>query len=361
MQPEEIRNRFKEFVLSIKHKKTAIIHDSDADGICSGVITAKAIERITGKKPVLFHQNPGEIGLTENTLNELRSSFTECIISVDLSIDQQKESVKEAEEFAVILVLDHHKTYNEINSERTLMIKSQDLTGKEGSSYPVSKLSIDLFSGLTDLSDLDWVSSIGLLGDNAYAEWKDFVDGVMEKYSLGENPKKSVLFTATSMIESIEVMDYSKLKDVLNVFLNARKPEDVLKKDLLNEMTELEKEISFWENEFKEKKEVFPEKELIYFELKPVHSIKSALINRVSENQRNKTIVLVQDFNEEHVYFSARRQDHKVKVNDLLEKSIKGIPDSLAGGHAPAAAGKIPRKYLKKFRENLIRNAYNKK
>jgi single-stranded DNA-specific DHH superfamily exonuclease len=136
--------------------------------------------------------------------------------------------------------------------------------------------------------------------------------------------------------------------------LHAKKPKDIMKKDLLVELEEMQKEVDYWMNEFNEKKEVFPEKELIYFEIRPQHSIKSALINKISEKFPNKTIVLVQDFGEEHVYFSARRQDFKVKVNDLLEKSIFGIPDSTAGGHIPAAAGKIPREYLKEFKKKLI-------
>ena len=53
--------------------------------------------------------------------------------------------------------------------------------------------------------------------------------------------------------------------------------------------------------------------------------------------------------------FSARRQDFKVKVNDLLEEAVEGIPGADAGGHIPAAAGSIPREKLAVFKENVIR------
>ncbi|MBU2476987.1 hypothetical protein KKG83_05955 [Candidatus Micrarchaeota archaeon] len=352
---EELKE-FKKFIEDNKEKRTAVLHHTDPDGVCSGIITAKALERITGKKPLLFHQNPGEITVTENTVKELKEKQIQFLVSVDLSVDQNPEPIKEIEEFAKILVLDHHKTYNELNSTETLMIKSKDLTGVEGSKYPVSKLSFDLFSDLTDLKDLDWIACIGLLGDNAYSEWKDFVDGTIEKYGFEKKIEENILFKIKKLIESIEVMDYSKMENLINVFLSAKKPEDLMKKDLLMELEGMEKEVAFWRMEFEQKKEVFPG-ELIYFELKPEHSIKSVLINRISQRYKNKTIVLVQDFSEEHVYFSARRQDFKVKVNDLLEKAVEGIPEATAGGHIPAAAGRIPRKYLKQFKENLIKKA----
>ncbi len=348
---------FKEKILKNKNKKICVIHDSDPDGVCAGVISVLALERITGKKPMLFHQNPGEITLTKNTLKELKENFIEFVITVDLSVDQNPLPLKEIEKFSELLVLDHHKKYNLIDSNKTLMIKSQDIAEIDGSKYPVSKLSFDLFSNLTDLKDLDWISCIGLIGDNGYNEWKDFVDGVIEKYNLEKEVKKSLLFKAAELIEAIEVMDYSKLKDLINVLLSAKKPEDLMKQDLLIELEKLEKEVSVWMEKFEEKKEVFPEKELIYFEINSEHSIKSVIINRISEKLRNKTVIVLQDYGEEHVYFSARRQDFKVKVNDLLEKSVQGIPDSNAGGHIPAAAGKIPRKYLKQFKKQLIENA----
>jgi len=350
---EEI-NKFKKMILENKNKKIGLLHHTDPDGVCAGIITAIALEKITGKKPVLFHQNPGQITIKKSTVKKLREKSIDFLIIADLCVDQEPEAVKEIEGFAKILILDHHKTYNYLDSDKTLMIKSQYLSGIERSRYPASKLCFDLFSELTDLKELDWVASIGLIGDNAYSEWKDFVDGVMQKYDLGEKVEESILFKIKKIIESIEVMDYSKINDLINVFFNAKKPADVLKKDLLNELEEMEKEVGFWINKFDSEKEVFPEKELIYFEIKPLHSIKSVVINRVSNKFKNKTVIIVQDFGEEWIYFSARRQDYKVKVNDLLEKAVEGIPEASAGGHIPAAAGRIPREYLNEFKKRLI-------
>ncbi len=350
------KQKFKEIILENKNKKIGVLHHTDPDGISAGIITGKALEKITGKKPLFFHQNPGQITLLNKTVEKFRRKGIQFLISVDLCLDQNPDTVKELEKFSKILVLDHHKKYFDLNSKNTLMIKSQDLTGIEGSKYPASKLCFDLFSDLTDLRDSDWIAGIGLLGDNAYSEWKDFVDSIIERIDSKKKYQKSSLMKVVELIEAIEVIDFHKINDLMNVFFNAKKPEDLMKKDLINDLNELKEELNKWLEEFKTKKEVFEAKELIYFELKPEHSIKSVLINSLSDEFPDKTIVLVQDFGGEHIYFSARRQDYKVKVNDLLEKSIKGIPEATAGGHIPAAAGKIPREYLNEFKKQLIEN-----
>ena len=63
----------------------------------------------------------------------------------------------------------------------------------------------------------------------------------------------------------------------------------------------------------------------------------------------------MQEMNPDRIWFSARRQDFKVKMNELLEEAVKGIPDSSAGGHIPAAAGSIPKSYEDRFKENIVK------
>jgi len=54
MEKEILLQRFDELCKSLNAAdKVGIIHHGDADGFCSGLIAAKAIERLTGKKPVV--------------------------------------------------------------------------------------------------------------------------------------------------------------------------------------------------------------------------------------------------------------------------------------------------------------------
>ncbi|MDD5148846.1 MAG: DHHA1 domain-containing protein, partial [Candidatus ainarchaeum sp.] len=101
--------------------------------------------------------------------------------------------------------------------------------------------------------------------------------------------------------------------------------------------------------------EVIPELELELYTIKTrFPAIKSQIINDFSNKSPGKTVILW-EITGRNVRFSARRQDGKVKVNELLENAIEGIPDSNAGGHAPAAAGGVPKEFFEKFKEQLIR------
>ena len=53
MDKAQLEAKFNRFCSNLKESDNiAIIHHSDADGICSALITAKAIERLAGKRPV---------------------------------------------------------------------------------------------------------------------------------------------------------------------------------------------------------------------------------------------------------------------------------------------------------------------
>ena len=68
------------------------------------------------------------------------------------------------------------------NSEDIIFIKSQYVNEElDGSKYPVSKLSYDLFSNLVDLSKSRWIACLGIIGDNGYSSWEPFFNEVMHE------------------------------------------------------------------------------------------------------------------------------------------------------------------------------------
>jgi single-stranded DNA-specific DHH superfamily exonuclease len=108
-------------------------------------------------------------------------------------------------------------------------------------------------------------------------------------------------------------------------------------------------------SEMDDRADFFNSIDLIIYPIQAKYNIKSFIANRLSYDYPAKTIIVMQDINPNRVWFSARRQDFKVKMNELLEEAVKGIPDSSAGGHIPAAAGSIPKNYAEKFKENLVK------
>jgi single-stranded DNA-specific DHH superfamily exonuclease len=73
----------------------------------------------------------------------------------------------------------------------------------------------------------------------------------------------------------------------------------------------------------------------------------------LSRKYPHKTVITISR-NRKRVYVSARRQDWKVPVNDLLVRVLKPLRGSQGGGHVPAAGGQFLRKDLKLFKKRLV-------
>ena len=63
----------------------------------------------------------------------------------------------------------------------------------------------------------------------------------------------------------------------------------------------------------------------------------------------------------EEITISARRQDQKVKMNELMRYAVKDIPNSAAGGHIPASGATVPRKHYPEFKKRVMEYLRNVK
>lgn len=362
MKEQKYHLLFRQFIEGIKkNDRIALLHHTDADGVCSAAITVKALKKLGKPSPILLHQGSGETSLTDKTIKKLKQLKANKLIAVDLSLDQNPSTVKKTEKFSSVLVLDHHKIYSDLNSGKTVMIKSQMLSSVDGSLYPASKLCFDLFSGLTELDEAEWIVAVGIIGDNGTRKWKKFIQHAMSKEKISGSINESILSRIKFLIDAVETISFDELDEVINLMVKAKKPKEVMKKKFLRYGKKLEKELNKWLSLMEEKAEFFPSKELIYYCINPLYPIKSPLINRISFAYPDRTVIVLQDLGKGIIDISARRQDFRVKVNELLEKATKNLEGSFAGGHIPAAGGKIKKKDLKKFRENLLKLLQNNK
>ncbi|MDO8624690.1 MAG: hypothetical protein Q7R47_01300 [Candidatus Diapherotrites archaeon] len=327
----------------------------DCDGLMSGVIASKAVERMTGKRPAVFFCSgyPSREGL-QKKIDVLRDARCTKVMILDLSLDQDDFVVKSLESFARILFVDHHKIYNDFNSDRTVFVKADWVLKQEmdPSRYPASKMAFDLFSRLVNLSDLAWCACIGVFADAAASSWQEFMDAEISKAASSLDEIKR----CASIIDAVGIIDNARFGELYELFLVAKHPSDILHSPFAKLAADLESEMDFWLSEFKKKAEFFDDLELVWFVYTPRFAVKSPLINKISfELYPNRTVILVQLLDGlKTANFSGRRQDGLVRVNDLLEASVKGIEGGSAGGHAPAAAGKVLRKDLEEFKQNLL-------
>lgn len=348
--------RFRDFISSVSKKdRVAVLHHTDSDGICSGVIISKLIERIRKKKIDLRINQKGNIHhVTEDTLKKLRKRRINKVIVVDLNIDICPSNLRKLARFTKVLILDHHPvTYPILNN--VLVIKSSMLSNIPSSKYCAAKLCYDLGCFVADLSDLDWVSAVGSIGDIATEPFKPWLRAVFRKYHLKMNRDlfKTALGEVAILISSAESFDSRNVKMCFDAVYRAKSYRDVLKSKLRNFREKIDNELQYYIKNINSLAEIYPDLDLIIYEIRPKYNTKSPLSTLLGIKYPHKTVLTV-DLRKNIVSVSARRGDSHVGVNTLLERAVKGRSNCNAGGHSVSSGAVLPKKYYKKFKKRII-------
>lgn len=356
---KKLLERFDKFVKGIDNSDmVAIYHDSDPDGTCSAVIVGKAVERLTGKK-VCMHvgANKNHRFLTQEVAAKFKKAKINKIICVDIACEEKPEGLFAAEEFASILIIDHHKLYNDLKgSKKITLIKPQLLYEmSEPSKYCASKLSYDLMSRHAKLDDIDWVAAVGLVGDVCSDAWPEFLREVFAKYNIAiiKDLFETKIGIIARMISSAEVYSEENISLCFDVLYCAKSPDDVVSSQLAKFQKIIEDEINFFITRAPKLAEFYDDVELVFYRISPKYSIKSPLCTVLGFKYPNKTVLVVTEENGT-CCVSARRQDKKVAVNALLETATIGFESSNAGGHIVSAGAAFPMKYLPVFKKRVL-------
>lgn len=341
---------FDAFVKAIPVKaRIGLFFDTDPDGIASAIIAAKALRKMRGRVPEVIvpvhHSDFGEFG-------RIASEFRfDVAVIMDLPLDSIPKTAKVLERRARILNLDHHKFHSEISSERTLLIKPQMISKIEPSRYPTAKMCFDLFSRLADVSELDWIAATGIIGDHAWEKWEGFIRKTAKRWKM----KRKDLFRAKGIADAFLSMKEDRAKELLGFLLKAKGPREFLKSRFAIHVEEFEKELEIELAIAKKEAERNKGANLIFYCFRPKFNLKNALISELSLENPEKNVVIVEDCGKSTLRASARRQDFKLSMAELMENAVKGIKGGRGGGHVPAAGASIPRKSLGRFKAELIR------
>ena len=339
----DIISRIDKFVADLdSNTKIALLHDTDPDGVCSGVLFAKAIERLRGKGiDFRLVQKHNDVQITEETIKELKNLKPDWLIITDKSVDTNPSTVKEAEKYCSLLVFDHHRILADLNSEKTIFAKAQYINKNiDGSLYPTTKLVYDIFSKYVDLSDLDWVAAVGVIADMAQRQWILFLDTTFAIYNVdkGTNYFDTPIGKVSGLISIADTC--GKSEEAFDVLYFAKSYQEMHASKLKDYQAAVQKEINRILEEFPSKKEAYPEKELYYYEIGSPYALNSMISTILSMKDRNKAFIVVQKAGT-HYNISARRQDNQIAMNELLANAVKGLEDAHGGGHRPAAGGKF--------------------
>ncbi len=340
--------------------RVAVLYDDDGDGMSAAASVVVGVERLTGKPPFLvktFEHTPAYID--ELLPQKMQAEGVTKIITVDKPIDQKGEAFLRAlEKIAPVLVIDHHKIYCDYHSPRFIMVKPHIVWETEPSSFPTAILAYTLFSMVTDLSDKDWIPCIGIVSDSTYPRWKKMVDASAEKWGLEavkDDPFDVSFGILSATIYCTQILSSYQMPELLDLIVAAEHPNDVLNSGFRSLVNVIDEEVADWMERLKTDIQLFPEIELALASVQPRHGIKSLLINKLSRDRySNWNLLILQDVaNGTRVTLSARRQDFKVPMNDMLEFATKGMVEANAGGHVPAAGGLIRKDDEEKFIENV--------
>lgn len=354
-----IVDKFKDFMKGIsKDDKVCVMFHGDGDGVCSGVIVSKAVERLREKK-IDFIYFQKEFYVTDKLLDFLKENEISKFVVVDIGL--RKDNFDRLQKICETLILDHHVS-EDLNSRKIIYINStmirEDL---EGIKYPVSKLSFDLCNELVDISDLDWIACAGLISDAAQSKWMDFVREVFERYDIEiiDKLKESELGKIGKYIMSSRIVYIENLRECFWIVYNAKDYRDVLNSKLKSYHEELEGIFDKFLNEFKDKVEKYDG--LYIYEIKSKYRLNSPLSSVLSFDyiDRDEMLLVVLDYGSDYYELSARRQDGKVATNELLKKALEGL-DGDAGGHKIASGGSVNKKDYEKFKKRLIKNYKNR-
>ena len=330
--------RFSEFISKLNEKdKIALISHVDTDGL----VSARIVNEVLQADILKF---VGYTELNDSLVEELEREGVKKVVITDLCV-KGREFLLKIEKFAEILLIDHHPPLEDFNSERTVFIDAQG--------YCAAFLCYYLFSKVQNLEKLDWLVAIACVADWMYGKNKDWMDETYKKYG------DEFIGTAEGVRDSRKFWPLVKIisNAIIYFTANLRKVYDSMGKDfeeigdLGKYSDEIDAEIEDCIKRFE--KERIPIKDGYFWEFSSKFPVRSSVITIVSSKIPDKTIIMAQEKGD-YYKFSARRQDGKENMNELLVNLTKDMSENNAGGHPRASGGFILLKDKEKFKERLF-------
>lgn len=351
--------RSDQFFKSIKPSDNiALLHDTDPDGTTSGKIIVESLKQLGHSVKLFLINERKEHFISDEKINLLQQHNINILITTDKTVDSGPDQIKKIEQFASLVVFDHHIIEHDISSEKTIFLKPQLIfDGIPPDRYCSAKFSYDLLSRITNLAHLDWICAIGIIGDMAYPAWPEFMNKVYKKYNIRPqpNPIDTPLGTVTQLISFAESLN--EAEHCFNLILKSNSLEQATAN--LQQYNIVKQELEHYITSAKQNVETYNDSQLIIYEIKSKYKIKSILSTALSQRlYPNQTLIIVQQVNDE-MTISARRQDCKKNMNKLLKLALGNLKGN-AGGHAPASGASVGIKDYPEFKKRLIEHEQNK-
>ncbi len=345
---ESIKLKISEFLVLDEPKKIAIIADNDEDGITAALNMVLFLKDRHNVKTYFFDRHLAK----EKFAEDLRLFSPDKTIFLDLGGDFVEEALTDIADYTKEFVsIDHHngvKTYAGAKFE-FLKIDPDLFSKVDPSKYAVSKMVFDIFGGN------DWATAVGIIGDSAAEQWKEFIDEVRDKYALTFEQ----LFDIMSTIVTIRTQHRGMRDELFNYLCVIDSPEKIFETDFYKLKKEFDKTLEEVRVDYEKNAERFPEYDLVFYFAKD--NIVNPIINPLAKQNKNLTIIFYKKVGG-LVNLSLRRGDFKVNLPELIKYAISEEPSASGGGHVPASGASFPAPYLETFKERVktyLKEKYN--
>lgn len=327
-----------------------VVFNNDGDGVCSGTLLLKYLEKKGCRKPLIISQPmPPE----DNLLRKIQTTVPTKIIFLDMAMDQEQGFMKKIGGLCDILIVDHHQVTKDMNGRNIVHMNPRMENPKiyQSTTYLIYKLT----SALTDMSEHLWIAAVGMVSDYNLEDSQDAVRLAREKYKIkNEKMYDSHFGRLADMISAAKAAKKMTMEELAYLFMEIRDPfdfEGVKNADrFLHAYQEVENELVRIRMEFETKTEKIGN--IVLYRLASKYNLRSPVSTMLSEKHRNK-VVVVFDKVASWIDVSARNQSKSFNVGMLLKKAASGLKGS-AGGHEAAAGAKIAERDWEEFRTRLI-------
>lgn len=186
-----------------------VVPDGDVDGLSSGVLAYRTIERLGGK-PRVLHPGKGEHVHTESLRRRLRAARPGLILVLDMG--SRSGPILPS---VPTMVVDHHQPHGFPDGATVVSSFGHEPTA------PCSVLAYELFQRLARLDDLDWVMAIGSVADLGVDAEIDEVKAIVRRFGRKNITEAVALLNAPRRSATHDV------ETAFRVLLEAKHPSDI--------------------------------------------------------------------------------------------------------------------------------------
>ncbi len=357
------------------HDCIGVIHHSHTDDISSAALMAHTLMRKWEIPKAVIPSHPNIPLVTQELVSEIKSQNLKSLVFLDMPVYEDLTYLLPLLEDHKILVVDDHpiemlvgnrKINYDLNKHGIVHVcpymSEEEL---EPEKYRTSKLTYDIGSKITNITDLDWVAAVGLLGDHAEKYWEDFFGEVYSRYpslilQVDSNGVSSKLKKITSMMHAAATFGYMGIRTALEAYLQTTDPLDLSEgrippaRELMKMERMTEDMVDKLMSEMSERSKRFSEPNLVLYKIgRPydVYDVQAAVATILHAADHSSPILVTRA--EGDFTFLEFRTDGSINCREWAQSSVSGLNDANAGGHDYVAGGHVRTKEFGPFLQRV--------